>query len=689
MTTSDVPAPVRRSSLRRLRVTRRCYVLGPAHPDVRRGRAGATPAAPSASGSAPPSPSSSGVVAALLAPGRFSPDSLDMYNQARIDRYLDWHSPILDGVWGVFDLAPEFVLLLFVTMVMVGAMLLVASETTVRWAVIAAVCRVRVADDGRVLATVSKDAWFLGFFLTAAAASAFVIQRTGRVRWLLLGLAFGGYWLSVAARPNAIVPVAAVFAFGWPLATTGSGTRTCGSPSAGSKRGGAGARARVGRARVAAGLHGGRRRPPTRAPRAADLPVRPRRGVDPNRRDAAPCELAAPGRRPRRHPQGVRRRGGRLPVVRPRAALDFIVPPDAVAELREAWMQAIRDHPIDMIEHRLWNVASVLNLDRPTYSVYYPPADPATWGFDYTITRRSSRASTPGSRGRSLRGGGTSGSARWTFTLVLLVIGLSPCGRRSVATRTLTAAGIGSLLSFMAAGTSGGFRYAVVHDGVRAAGGGDRAVVDLPLGPRPARAHGHRPPRCRAERRPRMRSRTTEMSAWRSTSSGSRSGRPSPSLAACRHRPRAPSAARRPSRPARSTRTSANGPSAWPTVPPAGTRSSSIPAPTSPPSTTPSTTPAEAPTPTSATPMPSGAAGRFSSTSGAGSSTSSPTSARSTPACAGSTSAAVSVGSALRPAHGHDVVGFDEGYAADTLRAEGSRCSRPTSSTALPARSTS
>ena len=71
------------------------------------------------------------------------------------------------------------------------------------------------------------------------------------------GFAFGGYWLSVAARPNAIVPVAAVFAFGWPLATTGSGTRRW-LTAGGLKRVGLALVLALAVLRVAAGLHGGR-----------------------------------------------------------------------------------------------------------------------------------------------------------------------------------------------------------------------------------------------------------------------------------------------------------------------------------------------------------------------------------------------------------------------------------------------
>ena len=161
-----------------------------------------------------------GVLASLVAPGRFSPDALDMYDQALDDTYHDWHSPILAGVWGVFDLPPEFVLLLFVTMVVVGAMLVIASETSVTWAVVAASLVCIWPMTFGVLVTVSKDAWFAGFFLSAAAASAFAIRRTGRERWVLLGIAAAGLWLAVAARPNAIVPVTAVLTFGWPLASS-------------------------------------------------------------------------------------------------------------------------------------------------------------------------------------------------------------------------------------------------------------------------------------------------------------------------------------------------------------------------------------------------------------------------------------------------------------------------------------
>jgi hypothetical protein len=400
-----------------------------------------------------------GLLAALFAPGRFSPDSLDMYDQALRDRFTDWHSPILVGIWGVFDVAPELVLLLFVALVMVSAMLLIASETTIRWAVVATVVVCLWPMTIGVLVTVSKDAWFAGFVLAAAAASAYAIRRTGRTRWVLLGVAALGFWLAVAARPNAIVPVAAVLAFGWPLVTT-DGARRRWLSRDGLKR--------VGMAFVLVVAIVLSQRIWTSVVVDPDHvhPEQPTYQFDLAALSARTGELLLPA--------SSLTPGTTLDDVR--AAVDegesgalwfsedppvrWAVGPEAVSELREAWLTAIREHPIDMIEHRLAYAGSLLNIDRPAYSFYEPPALPAGWGFDFSLHRPFFPSFASWFGGTVATWGWYGWFRLWIWTLVLLVVGLSRRGRRSVAVRTLTAAGLGSLLSFMAAATSSGFRYA-------------------------------------------------------------------------------------------------------------------------------------------------------------------------------------------------------------------------------------
>jgi hypothetical protein len=399
-----------------------------------------------------------GVISALFAPGRFNPDGLDMYNQALHDVYTDWHSPILTGLWGTFDLPPEFVLLLFVTMVMVAGVLLLATEIPVRWAVVAVTLVCVWPMTLGVLTTVSKDAWFAGFFLSGAATSAYAARRSGRARWILVAAAGTSFWLAVAARPNAIVVVAAVLLLGWPLA-------------AGDGRGRWLSRQGAKRLGITIVLSIGL----LLSQRAfSDVVVRPAH-LHPEQ-PGYQFDLAALSLRTGTMllPASSLNPGADLDDIRkwfdesdggylwfsPDPPVRFGVDAAAVAELRTAWLDAIREHPVEFAEHRLQYARSLLGFGRPTYVVWEVPQQPAMWGFGYHVHPPFAPWFRSWVERTVAHFGWYSAFRAWMWVLVLLVVGFSPRGRRSVAVRTLVAAGGASLLSFMLAGTSSGFRYA-------------------------------------------------------------------------------------------------------------------------------------------------------------------------------------------------------------------------------------
>jgi len=144
----------------------------------------------------------------------------------------------------------------------------------------------------------------------------------------------------------------------------------------------------------------------------------------------------------------------------PDAPVQFGLPPAQVAELRSAWIRGIKDHPVDYLQHRIAYSLSLLGITQSTYGVFAPSADPGYWGFDFTVHPEFS----PSFRswyGRSIATSGVFASFRlWMFVAVLFGVGATNRGRRSVAVRTLVAAGLGSTVSFMMAGASSGFRYA-------------------------------------------------------------------------------------------------------------------------------------------------------------------------------------------------------------------------------------
>jgi hypothetical protein len=142
------------------------------------------------------------------------------------------------------------------------------------------------------------------------------------------------------------------------------------------------------------------------------------------------------------------------------APVYWMLPQGPVAELRDAWIEAIKDHPLQYLEHRARFSLGYLGLDKDAYAIFGPGTRPEQMGFTYMVGDDYF----PGFRQwyeRDVASNEFFGPFRqWMFVAVLALVGLSRRGRRSVAVRTLVLAGLGSTLSFMVAAASSGFRYA-------------------------------------------------------------------------------------------------------------------------------------------------------------------------------------------------------------------------------------
>ena len=393
----------------------------------------------------------------LFAPGKFLPDSLFEYNQALHHAHTDWHAPILEGVWGFFRTPPQYVLLLFTAMIMVSAMLLVGSETSVTWAAVsvALVCLWPMSID--VIITISKDDWFAGFFFAGVAVSAYAVQTRGRARTVAFASIGALWWLAVAARHNAVVPIACVLIFGWPIVAV-HGRRRWWSRH-GAKRVGLSLAVAVGML-LTQHVY-------------TSVIVRPRH-THPEQ-VGFQFDLAALSLRTDRMllPASSLRPGTDLAALRahwaeadtdplwftPDSPLVFAVPPEQADELRSAWIDAVEDHPLDFVEHRLDYTLALLGVTHPTFGAFWPPRQPAELGFDYSVSRSYAPWMLAWYE-RTIASSNVFASFRlWMFVVVLIGVGMTRRGRRSVAVRTLVAAGLGSTLSFALAGATAGFRY--------------------------------------------------------------------------------------------------------------------------------------------------------------------------------------------------------------------------------------
>lgn len=402
------------------------------------------------------------VITLLTAPGKFSPDSLDQYNQTLKDVYTDWHTPILTGLWGFLDTPPQIVLLLFVAVIAVSSMLLVMSETSVSWAVVAVTVVCLWPMTFEVLMTIGKDAWFAGFFLAGAALSAFAVRTEGRPRAGAFVATGALWWLAVAARPNALVPVFLVVAFGWPLTRGEEGTRRWRDWL--SRRG----LRRIGLALayvlvilVSQSVYTSTVVRPERT-----HPEQPGYQYDLVGLSLQTGEILVP--------ESSLRPGTDLAALRehwdegesyglmftPDAPVNWGLTSAEVAELRAAWIDAVTEHPLEYLELRGKYGLIFLGITKPSYGVFLPRADAASWGFDYTVPSDNARWFTSWYEDTFKEGGALCWFRQWMFIVVLLGVGLSRRGRKSIAVRSLLAGGLGSTCSFMLAAASAGFRYA-------------------------------------------------------------------------------------------------------------------------------------------------------------------------------------------------------------------------------------
>ncbi|HZX53908.1 MAG TPA: hypothetical protein VFE86_04470, partial [Ilumatobacteraceae bacterium] len=399
----------------------------------------------------------SAVISALFAPGKFIPDSLFQYDYALRDSYTDWHTPILEGVWGFFDTPPEYVLLLFVTMIMVSAMLLVTSETSVTWAASTVVLVCLWPMSLEVLTTITKDDWFAGFFLAGAAVSALAVRTRGRARTVAFVSIGALWWLAVAARHNAVVPIVMALIFGWPIVAADGRRRWLSRH--GIKRIGLSLAIAVGTLLTQHVYVSAVVRPQHTHPEQvgyqfdlAALSLRTHQMLLPASSLRPGADLAAIRRHWAEADSDPLWFSQDSPVV-------FFVAPEDVDELRTAWINAVEHHPVEYVEHRLSYTLSLLGVTHRTVRIFWPPQKPSDAGFHYSISPDYA----PWMRAwyeRTIATSDVFASFRlWMFMVVLIGVGITRRGRHSIAVRTLVAAGLGSTLSFALAGATGAFRY--------------------------------------------------------------------------------------------------------------------------------------------------------------------------------------------------------------------------------------
>lgn len=401
-------------------------------------------------------------VTAVFLPGSLVPDTLDMCNQAVTDHYSDWHSPILAGVWGFFDPPPE---LIFATqnIAFVSALYLLLARRLRGWAAVGTTWLITLLPTTLGwLGHIGKDQWFVPAFLFGIGLLARVRSaRSERARTILFLAACGFLWLAVAARQNAIVPAGLVLLAAGPVRVPRS-------------HGGHRAVRAAKRVAIAGGIvivilitqvawTAMVVRPEKTAPQQATFQF------DLAALSARTGELLLP--RSSLQPSAtledvishltLKEGGGNALFFEPDSPLVFMIDDPAVQdELARAWREAILDHPIAYLRHRLAFTSALLGLSAP-----YPHgaliddgSRPESFGMRCPLHERYFPALySPVSSG--LKDLESTNLVRGWWVVIAMIAAAAALGWRDMEARMLVVAGLGSLATFAAFGIGPAFRY--------------------------------------------------------------------------------------------------------------------------------------------------------------------------------------------------------------------------------------
>ena len=398
-------------------------------------------------------------VAAAFLPGSMVPDSIDLCWQAMSGEFNDWHAPVLAWLWGLHFVAPVWLFLATLGATIVAIHLIVSRWLRPWVAVVATLLIVLFPATLGWLGHIGKDQAFaasclLGIALLGRAST----EQRRRVRRALLVGAGVCLWLAIAARKNAVLPVAVVVLVGWPVPAS----------IFGKVRGVGWFRRLVTSVAVLAAL--------VLSTTAIDRVV-----VQPEALHAEQStymfDLA--GISLQEHemlfPKGTFPRGTTLEDVdhyfdprigdvyffAPGTPVDPFKPASQVARLRAAWMDAVLEHPDDYLRTRLTYTWALLGGSgpHPLQSINDKGSRPEDWNNPcplpertYPELHRTVFDALDWFEERNVFRG-------WAFLLVLVVASAVAGLRRVLEARCLLAAGVLSLAGLAVAGISPTFRY--------------------------------------------------------------------------------------------------------------------------------------------------------------------------------------------------------------------------------------
>lgn len=399
------------------------------------------------------------VVAVVFLPGAMVPDTLDLCYQAISGRFTDWHAPALAALWGLVFVPPVWVFLLTWGLTLV-AVHLITSRWLRPWVAVAATVGICLFPPTvGWIGHIGKDQTFAAAFLLAIALLGRAsTERRDRARRAILAGAVLCCWFAIAARRNAVLPVAAVLLVTWPVPSTIFGHELRWSIVRRFVAVGAVLVALVGSLFAFTALFV---QPATvNAEQSTYL-------FDLTGISMETGEMLVP--------DGIFPPGTTLADVEPFYRVDRgdyfffgagtpvnpFMEPDKVERLRDAWASAVKEHPLAYLNTRVGYTRALLGLSspHPFGSMYDPGSRPETWSNPCPLPEHEF----PGLH-RSVGDGLTSLERSnvvrsWVFVVVLIAATVA-AGLRTVAeARALLLAGLLSLAGLAVVGISPTFRY--------------------------------------------------------------------------------------------------------------------------------------------------------------------------------------------------------------------------------------
>ncbi|CAB4807118.1 MAG: hypothetical protein F2744_04625 [Actinobacteria bacterium] len=398
-------------------------------------------------------------IAAAYLPGSVVPDTLDMCAQAVSGVYNDWHSPAIAGLWGFFNAPIEAIFLLTLTSTIV-AIHLILTRWLRPWVAVACTAAIMLfpATVGW-MGHVGKDEWFAAAFLlgTALIARAGTERRVRLRRALLLGVMIC-FWLAIAARKNALLPVGAALLVAWPVPGTIFG-HLQGRPLV--------------RRTLAAGavlvlLVGS-------VSVFTSVVVRPRAlhpeqqaflfdltGISLDQGQMLfPPDTFPSGTTLAEIDQVYDEKTGDVFFFAPGSPANPFMPAEQVSAVKEKWLEAVLNHPDDYLSTRLSYTSALLGISgpHPYWSINDPGSLPAKWGSPCRVPNRTFPSLHERVLELLLRVERGNLFRAWTF-LVILIAGSLLAGLRKVTeARVLLLGGLLFFAGIAVAGISPTFRY--------------------------------------------------------------------------------------------------------------------------------------------------------------------------------------------------------------------------------------